>query len=162
LRSIEPKLTNGVAQIGCTATGEFTSLYDQPELTGTIGASVAPETMIGTVLSSGFAPRILSSSLLVTGFTNKSYQTNNGGTDHTAPGDAIKAICQSGTSTGLKVYPAVWENQQLVTYSVGTTPVADYIVRRRNVGSISLRRSLSTVYNKVICRYKIRRASLQP
>jgi hypothetical protein len=98
---------------------------------------------------------------LTTNVTGDKYQTGNFGTDDEKVGDIIQSVCAAGVYSGglpdttKKVIPAVWTGRTLTTSAITiVSPTADYIARRGSVKSAGLRRALSSVYNRVIIRYK--------
>jgi hypothetical protein len=162
LESIEPAFQNDNDSLNVTALGSWASTKDIP-FHGVVSSSATPEAMIATFLNSTYLPQLSTSTagLLTTNVTGDKYQTGNYGTDDEKVGDIIQAICASGIYSGgvldptRRVVPAVWAGRQLITSAVTiVNPSPDYIARRGSVKSAGLRRALSSVYNRVIIRYK--------
>jgi hypothetical protein len=157
LESIEQALDNwGQPFLSCQGAGYWSSTYDLT-FAGTLGTSASPETMIGSLFSGGYLPQLsnTTSGLTATGLSGQAYQTPNGGTDDVAVGNVILDLCAKGTSTtGQRVIPLVLANRKLVTRALPVTPTAKYVVKQANVARIGLRRTLTSVFNQVIVRYK--------
>jgi hypothetical protein len=160
LESIEPAFQNDNDSLNVTAMGEWASTYDQP-YHGVLGTSTTPEAMLTSLNSGGYLPQLSGVSLLTTNVTGDKYQTGNFGTDDEKVGDIIQSVCAAGVYSGglpdttKKVIPAVWTGRTLTTSAITiVSPTADYIARRGSVKSAGLRRALSSVYNRVIIRYK--------
>jgi hypothetical protein len=157
LETIEPSFQDGKSNLICSATGYWASVFDL-FFNGLLSASATPEAMLSSLISGGYVPQLSSSTaqLLVTGVTADTYRTPNSGTDDVIVGKVILDICASGNSTSQKVVPAVWDNRVLSTMTVVTfNPTADYTLRRNHIVSTGLRRSLSSVADRVTLRYML-------
>jgi len=161
LESIEPSLTGKTSSMNVTAVGYWAAGYDEVK-NGTISGST-PEACLATILTGGYVAQwsTTTTGLSTTGVTSYNYQTSNGGTDDLPVGDIVLQLYQAGSSSSQRVVPAIWENRQLVTTILASPPSPRYLVRRRNVAGIGLRRALSSVSPKVLVRYKDANGNLQ-
>lgn len=154
LDAITPTWQDGVSSLVCIAKGYRDSAADL-NFNGTLIGT--PQAKIAALISGGYLPQLSSdtSGLITTGIASGTTATPNSGTDDQAVWEVILNICKSGTSTGQKVLPQVWDDRRLITKAVDMiSPSPRYIVDRRNVSKISLSRTLSDTYTQVEVRYK--------
>lgn len=154
IESVEPTYNNGVAALSCSATGFWASLGDEYYY-GTLGTSTTPEALLQTAIGLMANIAINYTGLTVTGVTGIDYRTGNWGTDDETWSEIVQKICDFGTNIlTQRVVPAVWDNRILSTSIVTTVNATpDYIVSRQHIVSTGLRRSLSSVKNRVTVRY---------
>jgi len=147
------ELQGGIERVSAQALGYWATLnfLKRPSslATGT------PESQIALLFSGGYLPHLLNDTtgLAVTGVASNIFNTNNG-TTFEFVADIVRDLCNRGTSTGLRVVPSVWENRKLVTTILPATPAPRYKVDVKWVESMTLHRSLLTVYNRVSVLYK--------
>lgn len=161
LESITPTWQNGKSNVKIVAAGYWYSAFDLT-VSGTV-TGTTPEACIKTLMTTSYLLQLSTTQtgIATTGVTGYNFTTGNGGTDDIRVGDAILAICKQGDSSNNRVFPYVLDTlgadgkPLLNTKALNAaSPTARYVVRRANVASISLSRSLSMVKNRIIVRYK--------